>query len=76
MNKTAIKEVVGLICETHKPGDTITLSIGSPTDPNRLSIMNAPSYVLDAITDNGYYMRAEFGSVVIDDESDQKEEEE
>ena len=76
MNKTAIKEVVGLICETHKPGDTVTLSIGSLTDPNRLSIMNAPSYVLDAITDNGYYMRAEFVAVVITDESDQKEEEE
>ncbi|MBS6247919.1 MAG: hypothetical protein KH454_01580 [Eggerthella sp.] len=76
MKKTSIKEVVGLICETHKPGDTVTISIGSLTDPNRLSIMNAPSYVLDAITDNGYYMRAEFGAVVVSDESDQKEEEE
>ena len=37
----------------------VSLTIGSLTGENRLSITNAPSYVLDAITDNGYYLKAE-----------------
>lgn len=65
MNVQSIKEVCGLIAESRKPGDMVSITIGSPTEANRLSITNAPSYVLDAITDNGYYLRAEFGSVVV-----------
>lgn len=65
MNVQSIKEVCGLIVENRKPGDLVSITIGSPTEANRLSITNAPSYVLDAITDNGYYLRAEFGSVVV-----------
>lgn len=65
MNDNAIKEVVGLICESRQEGDMVSLTIGSLTDENRLSITNAPSYVLDAITDNGYYLKAEFGSVIV-----------
>ena len=53
MNDNAIKEVVGLICESRQEGDMVSLTIGSLTGENRLSITNAPSYVLDAITDNG-----------------------
>ncbi len=65
MNARSIKEVVGLINEARKPGDTVTLSIGSASEPDCLSIANAPSYVLDAITDNGYYVKAEYGAVVV-----------
>ena len=65
MNARSIKEVVGLINEARKPGDTVTLSIGSASEPDCLSIANAPSYVLDAITDNGYYLSAVYGSVVV-----------
>lgn len=65
MNDNAIKEVVVLICESRKAGDMVSLTIGSLTGENRLSITNAPSYVLDAITDNGYYLKAEFGSVIV-----------
>ena len=65
MNENAIKEVVGLICESRQEGDMVSLTIGSLTGENRLSITNAPSYVLDDITDNGYYLKAEFGSVIV-----------
>lgn len=65
MNDNAIKEVVGLICESRQEGDMVSLTIGSLTGENRLSITNAPSYVLDAITDNGYYLKAEFGPVIV-----------
>ena len=65
MNVQSIKEVCGLIAESRRPGDMVSITIGSPTEANRLSITNAPSYVLDAVTDNGYYLRAEFGSVVV-----------
>lgn len=68
MNDNAIKEVFGLICESRKAGDMVSLTIGSLTGENRLSITNAPSYVLDAITDNGYYLKAEFGSVIVMDD--------
>ena len=65
MNDNAIKEVVGLICESRQAGDMVSLTIGSLTGENRLSITNAPSYVLDAITDNGYYLKAEIGSDIV-----------
>lgn len=65
MNENAIKEVCGLIAESRRPGDMVSITIGSPTDQNRLAITNAPSYVLDAVTDNGYYIKAEFGSVIV-----------
>ncbi len=65
MNENSIKEVCGLIAESRKPGDMVSITIGSPTGENRLGITSAPSYVLDAITDNGYYLRAEFGAVVV-----------
>lgn len=68
MNDNAIKEVVGLICESRKAGDMVSLTIGSLTGENRLSITNAPSYVLDAINSNGYYLKAEFGSVIVMDD--------
>ena len=68
MNDNAIKEVVGLICESRKAGDMVSLTIGSLTGENRLSISNAPSYVLDAINSNGYYLKAEFGSVIVMDD--------
>lgn len=65
MNDNAIKEVVVLICESRKAGDMVSLTIGSLTGENRLSITNAPSYVLDAINANGYYLKAELGSVIV-----------
>ena len=68
MNDNAIKEVVGLICESRKAGDMVSLTIGSLTGENRLSITNAPSYVLDAINSNGYYLKAEYGSVIVMDD--------
>lgn len=66
MNEKSIKEVVGLICESRHPGDMVSITIGGVADGSRLSIANAPSHVLDAIIDNGYCIRAEFGSVVVE----------
>lgn len=62
MSERSIREVVGLICESRRRGDVVTLSIGHD---GRLSILTAPSYVLDAVTDGGYYLSAEFGAVVV-----------
>lgn len=72
MNQNSIKEVCGLIAENRHPKDMVMLTIGSVIDPNRLSITNAPSYVLDAITDNGYYLSAEYGSIVVSAEGDER----
>lgn len=65
MNDKDIKEVVGLICESRREGDMVSVTIGSLAGGSRLTIGNAPSYVLDAITDNGYYLSASFGAVVV-----------
>ena len=65
MTPQSIKEVCGLIAEERRPGELIGISIGSFTEGLRLSLTNAPSHVLDAITDNGYYISAEFGTVNI-----------
>ena len=68
MTNQSIKEVAGIIAEARKPGDMVSITIGSIGDENRLGLVNAPSYVLDAITDNGYYIKAEFGSIVVTDQ--------
>ena len=62
MSERSIREVVGLICESRRRGDVVTLSIGHD---GRLSILTAPSYVLDAVTDNGYYAAPDFGGTVV-----------
>lgn len=66
MNENAIKEVVGVICESCREGDYVSVAIDTKTDGSAsLIISNAPSYVMDAITDNGYHIKAEFGSVFV-----------
>lgn len=65
MNKEDIEEVVGIIAESRRPGDLVLLSIGSIAGDDRISITSAPSYVLDAVSDNGYHLKAEYGSVVV-----------
>lgn len=66
MNDQAIKEVVGLICESRHGGDMVAITI----EDGQLGIQTAPSYVLDAITDNGYYISAFYGSVVVSDKEE------
>lgn len=46
----------------------VTLTIGRTAKGHTLNITNAPSHVLEDITDNGYYIRAEFGVVVVSPE--------
>lgn len=65
MTDQSVASVCGLIAETRKSGDMVSITISGEGEGNRLSISNAPSYVLDAITGNGYYLRAEYGSVVV-----------
>lgn len=65
MNQNSIKEICGLITESRQDGDLVTLTIGGTEAEPTITITNAPSYVLDAITDNGYYISARFGSVIV-----------
>lgn len=65
MQDQSVASVCGLIAEARKPGDMVSITISGGGEDNRLSINNAPSYVLDAITDDGYYLRAEFGAVIV-----------
>lgn len=65
MTDQSVASVCSLIAEARKPGDMVSITISGEGEENSLRINNAPSYVLDAITDNGYYLRAEFGSVVV-----------
>lgn len=65
MTDQSVASVCGLIAEARKSGDMVCITISGEGEENRLVISNAPSYVLDAITDNGYYLRAEFGCVVV-----------
>lgn len=65
MNENSIKEVCGLIAESRQDGDLVSLAIGGTAEEPTLSITTAPSYVLDAITDNGYYIAAKFGSIEV-----------
>lgn len=65
MNENSIKEVCGLIAESRQDGDLVSLAIGGTAEEPMLSITTAPSYVLDAITDNGYYIAAKFGTIEV-----------
>lgn len=70
MNQYSIKEICGLIAESRQDGDLVSLTIGGTEAEPTLTITNAPSYVLDAITDNGYYISAKFGTVAVTAEED------
>lgn len=65
MSESGVRKVCGLIAEDIREGDIVTLTIGRSAKGHTLNITNAPSNVLEAIQDNGYYLRAEFGVVVV-----------
>lgn len=65
MPDQSIQSVCGLIAEARRNGDMVSITISGEGEDSRLGIVSAPSYVLDAITDNGYYLRAEYGAVVV-----------
>lgn len=68
MSESGVAEVCGLIAEDIREGDVVTLTIGRTAKGHTLNITTAPSHVLEDITDNGYYIRAEFGVVVVSPE--------
>jgi hypothetical protein len=65
MNQNSIREICGLIAESRQDGDLVSLTIGGTEAEPTLTVTNAPSYVLDAITDNGYFISVKYGSAVI-----------
>lgn len=65
MTNQSIALVCSLIAEARKDGDMVMLTISGTGEKSRLSIMNAPSYVLDAITDNGYYLSVDCGMLLV-----------
>lgn len=74
MNTNAIKEVVGIITEARHPNDRVCISIGGYlAEENCLCLTNAPSYVLDAITDSGYYLSAKYGTVMVSAQDDEED---
>lgn len=64
MNEKSIKEVVGLVCEARQPGECVGIEICGD-EGLKLEITRASSRVLDAITDNGYYVSVGHRSVVV-----------
>ncbi|NGM17747.1 hypothetical protein GMI70_07045 [Eggerthellaceae bacterium zg-893] len=70
MTPESIKAVVGLVCESKRDGDEVGVSINvwGVDDQYLLSINSAPSHVLDAIADNGYYLKVEHGSLYVSEQ--------
>ena len=72
MKPEAIAKVVEAMAEAQKPNETINLTIRANEDATDfvLSVANASSVVLDTITDNGYYISAIYGQVVVSDKEE------
>lgn len=70
MTALNIKAVVNLMLDNLLPGENLMLSIGGIPDHNRLSILNAPSSVIEAIHDNGYSLEQNLGALRVTVEED------
>lgn len=53
------------IAESTPSGATVNMRLTGDDENPTLTIQQAPSQVLDAITDYGFYLRAEFGEIVV-----------
>lgn len=53
------------IAENTPSGATVNMRLTGDEENPTLTIQQAPSQVLDAITDYGFYLRAEFGEIVV-----------
>lgn len=62
MNELNIREVVGLIADALSEGAIERKPGGAGCG---LTVSKAPSCVLDAVTDNGYYAAPDFGGTVV-----------
>lgn len=67
MKELNIREVVGLIADSLAEGDRATVVIARKEGGEGcgLNVLKSPSYVLDAVQDNGYYAAPDFGGTVI-----------
>lgn len=64
MKPSSLAAIFLIVAENTPSGATVNMRLAGGDEP-RLVIQQAPSQVLDAITDNGYYIRAEFGEIVV-----------
>lgn len=53
------------IAESTPPGATVNMRLSGDAENTTLAIQQAPSQVLDAITDYGFYISAHFGDIVV-----------
>ncbi|WP_288072388.1 hypothetical protein [Adlercreutzia caecimuris] len=67
MNELNIREVVGLIADALSEGARAVVAIERKPGGAGcgLTVSKAPSCVLDAVTDNGYYAAPDFGGTVV-----------
>lgn len=65
MKSSQLAAVFYAIAESTPPGETVNMRLASDAENSTLTIQQAPSQVLDAITDYGFYLRAEFGEIVV-----------
>lgn len=65
MKSSQLAAVFYAIAESTPPGATVNMRLTGDEENPTLTIQQAPSQVLDAITDYGFYLRAEFGEIVV-----------
>ena len=56
------------IAESTPSGATVNMCLTGDEENSTITIQQAPSQVLDAITDYGFYLRAQFGEIVVSNE--------
>lgn len=68
MKPSNLASVFYVIAESTPPGKTVNIRLTGDNENPTLAIQQAPSQVLDAITDYGFYLRAQFGEIVVSNE--------
>lgn len=70
MNENGVKRVCGVIADEMREGDIVCLTVSVRDGKYRMSLNNAPSWVLEPIIDGGYYASAGLFGVSITDEEE------
>lgn len=65
MNENDIANLGKIIAGEIREGDIVNVTVTSRDGKTYVSVTNAPSWIIDAITESGYNVSVKFGAVVV-----------
>lgn len=70
MNEKSIQTVIEIITGEIREGDAVNMTVSSRNGKLYFNLSNAPSWIVEAITNSGYYASVQYGVLCITNEEE------